>query len=673
MKFLIHGNAPTVATGYGIQIAHLVDQLLQDGHEPACSSTYGIQGGVTSWPAPSGGNIRVYGCGYDSNSNDRIHMHAGHWFGHDPGWIIVVTDVWGMKNPLLAEFNTAAWVPIDHYTSVGPQPNVMEFFERTKAVPLAMSRFGENLLLRAGLDPVYIPLSVDTREYKPTPVLSNGMTCRELLDVPEDAFVVGMVAMNKGWARDRKGFNEAFWAFSMFEREHPNAYLYVHADAPGGAEGIDLRALAVHSGIPPHKVIFAGGPNQYGYYLTYTPEMMAATYTAFDVLLAPSHGEGFCVPIIEAFACGTPVIANDFSAQSELVGNPTEDGRWEESDRGWFVAAQPEWDPAHLALYKVPLISSVIDKLEQAHEADRASMVGPCMDFAATYDTRVVYETYWKPFIASLEKKPTTLELDRQPMPDEDAVAVLVPIHKRTENIAPLVESFLSTTSPGEASLVFLADGDDYAEVERILDRFDCVSGLTSSGNRIDRDIPLHQVGVERVTATSCAEKWNAGFDLTTEPWVLCTGDDTRPHKGWLDAARKLSADFDVIGTNDTANGVKNPKVANGSHADHFFVRRAYVDKYGASLNGPGILAPEEYNHWYCDMEIVKLAKARGVFTPCLDSIVEHLHPGYDGDEDARRADPTYMKAVEHQVEDAETFKDRLPLIEMARTARGRL
>ena len=69
---------------------------------------------------------------------------------------------------------------------------------------------------------------------------------------------------------------------------------------------------------------------------------------------------------------------------------------------------------------------------------------------------------------------------------------------------------------------------------------------------------------------------------------------------------------------------------------------------------------------------IISLAKARGVFTPCLDSIVEHLHPGFDGREDLRQADPTYMAAVEHSAEDEQTFKNRLPLIEMQRTSRAK-
>ncbi len=127
-----------------------------------------------------------------------------------------------------------------------------------------------------------------------------------------------------------------------------------------------------------------------------------------------------------------------------------------------------------------------------------------------------------------------------------------------------------------------------------------------------------------------------------------------------------------MIGTNDAIPPrVKNPKVGRGTHADHFFVRRAYVDEYGSSLDGPGVLAPEEYRHWYVDEEICRLARARGVFSPCLESIVEHMHPGYDGLETARLADPTYMIAVQHSEDDAATFKSRLPLIEMARISMG--
>jgi glycosyltransferase involved in cell wall biosynthesis len=446
-KFLIHGNSPHAPTGYGVQIAQLLDSLKDDGHDPAVSVTYGLQGGVLQW-----NDYRLYGCGYDFNSNDLLPDHAGHWFGQESGWIITCMDVWGIKTPLIRDFNVAAWCPVDHFTAVGAQPNIREFFARSGALPVAMSRFGEDMLRRAGLDPHYVPLSVRTDVYKPTPELSNGMTGRELMDVPEDAFVVGMVAMNKGWAKDRKGFSEAFQAAGLFMAEHDNAVLFMHTEKWGGAEGQDLVELAVHSGIPEHRLKWSGGNDrQYGLRMGYTPEMMAALYSGMDVLLAPSHGEGFCVPLIEAQACGTPVIATNFAAQSELVPEGV----------GWLVGGQPEWDPALHGWYLCPSIADIIDTLEEAFKADRAAMVPACIGHAAQYDTRYVYETYWRPLIAELTATPEVLELDREPMPEQDAVAVLCPIYKRTENIPRLVESFKATTLRAKQRLVFVIDYED--------------------------------------------------------------------------------------------------------------------------------------------------------------------------------------------------------------------
>jgi glycosyltransferase involved in cell wall biosynthesis len=349
-------------------------------------------------------------CGYDINSNDLIHGHADHWFEGEPGWIVTLIDVWAMQNPLLSEYNVAAWVPIDHFPT---PPGVLDFFSRSQAIPIAMSRFGERSLFDQGLDPVYIPLSVDTSVFQPTEKLGE-LTCRQLIDVPDDAFVVGMVAMNKGWAKDRKGFNEAFWAFGQFVRSHPDAILYVHAEKLGGAEGQNLEALRIHAGIEDKNIRWA---DQYAYRAGYTPEMMAAVYTAFDVLLAPSHGEGFCVPLIEAQACGTPVIATDFSAQAELVGN------------GWPLMAQPEWDPAHQASYVCPLIDDVLAKLNEAYDKrDRlATMADDCIAFAANYDTLAVFVDYWLPFVASLEVPNDQLAADREPMPADERGRGAVP------------------------------------------------------------------------------------------------------------------------------------------------------------------------------------------------------------------------------------------------------
>jgi hypothetical protein len=170
---------------------------------------------------------------------------------------------------------------------------------------------------------------------------------------------------------------------------------------------------------------------------------------------------------------------------------------------------------------------------------------------------------------------------------------------------------------------------------------------------------------------TTFAAKVNDAYFKTTESLRFVAGDDVEFTIRWLEEARKLSDRYDVIGTNDSEYPrVRNPKVAAGTHADHFFVRRSYVDEVGGSLEGPGLFAPECYTHFYVDVEIIQLAKARGVFTPCLKSIVVHHHPGFDGREDLRQADPVYMKAVEFSDNDATQFKRRLGLINQQKIVR---
>lgn len=636
MKFLLVSNGPNIGTGYGVQCRHLATALAADGHDVAVAVTYGHQGGVGNWTTPLGDKVRLYPSGYLTNSDDVIHGHADHFFEGDKlgGWIVPIVDVWAINNPYLADYQVAAWAPVDHF----PAPrDVLKFFHRTNAIPVAMSQFGRDQFLGAGLEPAYVPLSVDTSVYRPTYTVDvNGaqVDARTLFKVPAGAFVVGMVAMNKGWSIDRKGFAQAFRAFGAFWQAHNDAVLYVHSEAMGAAEGINLIELAQHCGVPEHALIFT---DQYAYRLGLPATMMAALYTMFDVLLSPSHGEGFCVPLIEAQACGTPVIATDFSAQTELVG------------AGWLVTGQPEWDPAQHASLVCPLIVDIVAKLHTAYDADREAMVPAALAKAADYETALVYDTYWRPFIATLEPPAPVV---RAPMERCD---VIVPA-MRLGNVDRLADSF-NATNDGTASLVYVvdADADDLAAAAAA--KGATVVRVTSTGEG----------------PTSYAEKVNAGVRASLADWVCIVGDDVSFAPGWVEAARPLTDRFDVVGTNDTDGKVRNPDVAAGTHADHFFVRRAYVDDEGASLDGPGILAPEAYRHWYVDREIIQLAKARGVFTPCLASVVVHHHPGFDGDEEARHADPAYVIAVDNANADRATFLSRVPLIEAQRTTRAKV
>ncbi len=51
-------------------------------------------------------------------------------------------------------------------------------------------------------------------------------------------------------------------------------------------------------------------------------EQLASVFTACDVMLHPYRGEGFCMPVLEARACGLPVIATRGGATEQLMAGP---------------------------------------------------------------------------------------------------------------------------------------------------------------------------------------------------------------------------------------------------------------------------------------------------------------------------------------------------------------
>jgi len=63
---------------------------------------------------------------------------------------------------------------------------------------------------------------------------------------------------------------------------------------------------------------------------------LPALYGGAQVFVFPSWYEGFGLPLLEAMACGTPVVASDGSSHPEVVGNagillsPEDPGKWVE-------------------------------------------------------------------------------------------------------------------------------------------------------------------------------------------------------------------------------------------------------------------------------------------------------------------------------------------------------
>lgn len=197
----------------------------------------------------------------------------------------------------------------------------------------------------------------------------------------------------------------------------------------------------------------------------------------------------------------------------------------------------------------------------------------------------------------------------------EPLIAVLVPVLARPHRVRPLLESFRAATSSGEASIYFIAQRSDEAEVAAI-----CAEGLE----------PILVADIDR----SWSRKINRGYESTTEPWLLLGADDLKFHRGWVRVVKKLlQVHAGVIGTNDLGNAWTRTGVS----STHPLVRRAYADVCG-TVDERRRVVHEGYQHNFADSELVSTAKRRGLYVHALNCVVEHLHPAWG----KAKSDATY-------------------------------
>ena len=375
-SILWYSNSPTTPTGYGTQTAQVTSRFSADGHKVAIASNYGLEGTTTHWK-----NVKIFPRGYELHSNDTIAAHYLAW-QHETGKtpvMITLYDTWVLQGKTWdVPDRVYSWVPIDHQ----PAPmRVMQWLKRSNVTPIAMSNFGRQMIEDAGVECLYIPHAIED-VFKPSEFPVAGMTAREFMDVPEDAFLVGMNSANKGTVPNRKSFPESFLAFSAFANAHADAVLYVHTESHGSMGGINLEMLAKQCGIKDSQIRFV---DQYAHRIGISPEILASIYSSMNVLLQPSMGEGFGIPAVEAQACGTPVIVSDATAQPELCG------------AGWMVATQHSYTLQHSWQF-TPQIDSILDALNQAYDqAD--GLADQAIEFAEQYRADFVYEKAWRPFI----------------------------------------------------------------------------------------------------------------------------------------------------------------------------------------------------------------------------------------------------------------------------------
>jgi glycosyltransferase involved in cell wall biosynthesis len=108
----------------------------------------------------------------------------------------------------------------------------------------------------------------------------------------------------------RKNIAGILQAYAILKKKHQIIHQLVMVGERGWLYRADLE-LVQRLGLE-SDVVFPGFVED---------EDLPAVYNLADVFIFPSLYEGFGLPVLEAMACGTPVVTSDLSALPEVVGD----------------------------------------------------------------------------------------------------------------------------------------------------------------------------------------------------------------------------------------------------------------------------------------------------------------------------------------------------------------
>ncbi|MBN2553917.1 MAG: glycosyltransferase family 4 protein [Spirochaetales bacterium] len=155
----------------------------------------------------------------------------------------------------------------------------------------------------ARIGPV-VPHGVDTGLFAPVRTTERSPLDRSTGS--DAALVIGTVANNSR----RKRFDLIVHSFALFAARHPGSRLLIKTNRLVSLDGVDLPALIARRGLEDRVRIIVGemsGPQ------------MAELYRRMDLYLNLSEWEGFCIPVIEAMACGVPVVSQRMQGPGEIL------------------------------------------------------------------------------------------------------------------------------------------------------------------------------------------------------------------------------------------------------------------------------------------------------------------------------------------------------------------
>jgi glycosyltransferase involved in cell wall biosynthesis len=341
--------------------------------------------------------VLIYPSGQDVTGED---VAVGHYVDWKADMLITLKEPWLFNEIYHFAINYVPYAIIDH-SPVSPFITSRLHAAFRILVP---SRHAQRELRHAGFtDNVhYIPHGVDTQKYRP---LEDKAACRKLFFLNPDEFVVGVVAMN----RARKMIPQMLRGYKRFREMSPDVkgHLMLWTNVSPARQPEEAFSGVADVGVSLLPEVMQLGLGEAVRWPKWEdiekigglPEWdetggwdMVKLYNCFDVLLLCSGGEGFGMPLIEAQACGVPVVTTDYAAAPEQVGAGLT-VPWSD----WVVINTPG------TRYVLADVDKMAEALTKIMNADPQKLRKRARDFSLRYDWSKIISDYWVPFLEECE------------------------------------------------------------------------------------------------------------------------------------------------------------------------------------------------------------------------------------------------------------------------------
>lgn len=310
LNIAILSDSPFICTGYSDQAKNLGNILVERGHEVFyLAHVYTGQNLLPPVTFEDGRQLKfkILGQGREAYFKDLLPIYMKMY---KIDVLVILLDTF-MLYPWLPTLDLSPAKKIFWFPSDGGMgmPLGCEQILKFVDVPVAMAKFGQKQVKKKhNIECLHIPHAIETNNYFPL-----NAEDRNKLKTKwgfQNKFIVGTVARNQG----RKMLDRTFKAFALFSQKNPDAVLFLHTDPEDAAQVFHMGEMIARYNLQ-NKIIFSG----MRYYKGWDYKQMHEIYNLMDVFLLTTSGEGFGIPIIEAQACGIPVLITDYTTTHELV------------------------------------------------------------------------------------------------------------------------------------------------------------------------------------------------------------------------------------------------------------------------------------------------------------------------------------------------------------------